>query len=87
MTREEAIKEAYGILVNKKQHEALQILIPELKENKDERIRETIVSIIKQYARICEKEGDPCLELNDCLTYLEKLKLEEQSEEDENKLH
>lgn len=38
MTREEAIKEAYGIPVNKKQHEALQILIPELKESEDERI-------------------------------------------------
>jgi len=74
MTREEAIKETYEIPVNEKQHKALQILIPELKESKDERIREKIVSIIEQYARICEKEGDPCLELNDCLIYLEKQK-------------
>lgn len=38
MTREEAIKEAYGIPVNKKQYEALQFLIPELKKSEDERI-------------------------------------------------
>ena len=44
MKREEAIKEAYGIPVNKKQHEALQILIPELAESEDERIRKAILS-------------------------------------------
>lgn len=40
----------------------------------DERIRKEIVFIVKQYGRICEKEGDPCCTINDCLAYLEKIK-------------
>lgn len=46
MTREEAIKEAYGIPVTKAQHEALQILIPELVENDDERIRKSLLEFL-----------------------------------------
>ena len=49
-------------------------IFPELRESEDERIRKEIVSIVKQYGRICEKEGDPCCTINDCLAYLEKQK-------------
>lgn len=43
MTREDAIKVAYGIPVTKAQHEALQFLIPELAESEDERIRQELI--------------------------------------------
>ena len=46
MTREQAIKEIYGIPANKKQHEALQILIPELKENEGERVRKALIDLV-----------------------------------------
>lgn len=46
MTREEAIKEAYGIPVTKAQHEALQFLIPELAESEDERIRKELLEYL-----------------------------------------
>ena len=46
----------------------------------DERIRKEIVFIVKQYGRICEKEGDPCCTINDCLAYLEKIKDTEYNE-------
>ena len=49
MTREEAIKEAYGIPVTKAQHEALQFLIPELCESEDERIAGAIRGIVSRY--------------------------------------
>ena len=48
MTREEAIKEVYGIAVTKAQHEALQILIPELAESEDERIRKALIHLISE---------------------------------------
>lgn len=56
--------------------EELESIFSELKESEDERIRKEIASIVKQYARICEKEGDPCEAslINDCLAYLEKQK-------------
>ena len=46
MTREQAIKEIYGIPANKKQHEALQILIPELKESEGERVRKALIDLV-----------------------------------------
>lgn len=76
MTREEAIKvikEAMPTLW-KETKDAIQTLIPELAESEDERIRKEIISIVKEYGRICEKEGDPCSTINDCLSYLENLK-------------
>ena len=71
MTREEAIKEAYGIPVNKKQHEALQILIPELKEKESEyeRIRKAIVRLIEDLQQ-SDKNFDG-VELTDMLAWLE----------------
>lgn len=59
-------------------------IIVKQKESEDERIRKKIISIIEQYGRICEKEGDPCLELNDCLAYLEKHTESTWTEEDES---
>ena len=52
----------------------LESVFPELAESEDERIRKEIISIVKEYGRICEKEGDPCCTINDCLAYLEKQK-------------
>lgn len=54
--------------------EYIDEIIPGLRESEDERIRKEIVFIVKQYGRICEKEGDPCCTINDCLAYLERLK-------------
>ena len=77
MTREEAIKVAYGIPVTKAQHEALQFLIPELAENEDEKIRKTLIDIVK---RACSKYGVQLTFTGDGLTeekilaYLEKQK-------------
>ena len=75
MTREEAIKEAYGIPVNKKQHEALQILIPELAESEDEKFQKYILKVCKE----CVEANDKGLELSmsttkKLLAYLEKQK-------------
>lgn len=54
----------------------MEEVFPVLAESEDERIRESIVSIIKQYARVCEKEGDPCEAslIDDALAYLEEQK-------------
>ena len=41
-------------------------------ESESERIRKEIIFIIKEYGRLCEKEGDPCCTINDCLDWLEK---------------
>ena len=49
MTREEAIKVAYGIPVTKAQHEALRFLIPELRESEGDRIRDAIKLAVSQY--------------------------------------
>lgn len=45
-------------------------------DSEDERIRKSIMSIISQYARMCEKEGDPCEAslIDDALAYLERQK-------------
>lgn len=54
--------------------EDIERAFPKLKESDDEMIRKEIISIVKEYGRICEKEGDPCCTINDCLAYLEKQK-------------
>ena len=75
MTREEAIKEAYGISVNKKQHEALQILIPELRESEDEdeRIRKYLIEELKAAKSVGElKFTIPQPTREECIAYLEK---------------
>lgn len=76
MTREEAIKELRGFIgqLTEGCQEVIKVLIPELRESEDERIRKNIVSIINQYSRICVKEGDSCDDINECLAWLEKQK-------------
>lgn len=83
MTREEAIKEAYGIPVNKKQHEALQILIPELAESEDERILNGLIASIKDQIR-CGGEYYFGMPLKDILDWLEKQKNKMTAEEYES---
>ena len=89
MTREEAIKVAYGIPVTKAQHEALQLLIPELRENEDERIRKKILAEYKERLTIesvayknpeCNKETVDYLEK--AIAYLEKQKEQNLSTEE-----
>jgi hypothetical protein len=76
MTREEAIKEAYGIPVTKAQHEALQFLIPELAENDDERIRKEIVNYFSQF----KENGLRGVDITKWIAYLEKQKEHEPEE-------
>lgn len=81
MTREEAIKEAYGIPVTKAQHEALQFLIPELRDSEDERIRK---KLLEYFTARKSEEGDIDeewygLSYEEIIAYLEKQK--EQTEE------
>ena len=52
----------------------LECVFPELRESEDERWRKKTIFIVKEYGRICEKVGDPCCTINDCLVYLEKQK-------------
>lgn len=73
MTKEEAIKVAYGIPVTKAQHEALQFLIPELRESEDEMIIEEIKFAVIQMPSERQDTKDRCL------AWLEKQK--EQKEE------
>lgn len=76
MTREEAIKEAYGIPVNKKQHEALQILIPELNVSGDERIRMALCDIVRDMPYMETELRAHGLTVEKTLAYLEKWKEE-----------
>lgn len=77
MTKEEAIKEAYGIPVNKKQHEALQILIPELAESEDERIRKAILSGLKYLETELGWDVVGDVDILDAYTWLENQKAAE----------
>ena len=45
---------------------------PELAESEDEMIRKECISIIKEYERICIKEGDACEVAPLCIAWLEK---------------
>lgn len=74
MTREEAIKEAYGIPVTKAQHEALQFLIPELAENDDERIRRALCDIVRDMPYMETELRAHGLTVERTLSYLEKQK-------------
>lgn len=74
MTKEEAIKEAYGIPVNKKQHEALQILIPELAESEDERIRKAILSGLEYLEKGLGWDAVGDVDILDARDWLEKQK-------------
>lgn len=74
MTREEAIKEAYGIPVTKAQHEALQFLIPELAENDDERIKRALCDIVRDMPYMETELRAHGLTVEKTLAYLEKQK-------------
>ena len=73
MTREEAIKEAYGIPVTKAQHEALQFLIPELAESEDERIRKWLLAQLQETRRN-EAIPSSVSSVAKAITWLEKQK-------------
>ena len=83
MTRKEAINKVYGMIGTAEQHEALEFLVPEVRELResyerqveDERIRKTLIHIVKG---ACDKygikyKGDEITE-EKLLAYLEKLK-------------
>ena len=78
MTREEAIKEAYGIPVTKAQHEALQILIPELEESEDERIRKALIHLISEQDGILTAING--ISVKNILAWLEKQKEQKPAE-------
>ena len=71
-----AVERAKNFIENGDQQEktVAESIFAGLIDTFDERIRKEIVFIVKQYGRICEKEGDPCCTINDCLAYLEKIK-------------
>ena len=54
----------------------MEIVFPELKESKDERIRKDIVFILNEYSHMSEEQGFLCNKsvINDALAYLEKQK-------------
>lgn len=93
MTREEAINIVRNIYQTDAEKEALQALIPELAESEDERIRKTLINIVKG---ACNKygikyKGDEITE-EKILAYLEKQKeqkpnKQEWSEEEKDKLN
>ena len=70
----------YYETANDTEKKLLGMLFPELKENKNERVRNEIVSIVEQYGRTCEKEGDPCHDISACLDWLERQKEKDSSE-------
>lgn len=79
MTREEAINTVRNIYQTDKEKEALSVLIPELRESEDERIRKEIVKYFEGYTG-----GDNIsLRFSQWIAYLEKQKENPWSEEDE----
>jgi hypothetical protein len=87
MEREEAIKIVKSHYSTNKQmlNEALEFLIPELKESEDEKIRKAVIEMIHDTPSIeCEENYNVCK--NDILAWLEKQgkkKPTEWSEDDE----
>lgn len=65
-------KEYYAKLGDSRLKREIEEIFPELRDIDDERIRKEIVSIVEQYGRICKKEGDPCLVINECIDWLER---------------
>ena len=74
MTREEAIKVAYGIPVTKAQHEALQFLIPELVVSEDERMCKAALEGIEYLERELYWDAIGDTDILDVKDYLEKQK-------------
>ena len=73
MTREEAIKvanEMHGWVKTDREKEALETLIPELRESDDERIRKAMVDYFSQY----KDDGLRGVDITPWIAYLENLK-------------
>ena len=97
MTREEAIKNiklfftGINIALSNKTKEALDVLIPELRESEDERTRKGLIEALKASKTVGELKfilPEPTRE--ECIAYLEKQKEQkpaEWSEEDEKMLN
>ena len=67
MTREEAIKIVSNIYQTDKEKEALGVLIPELTESEDERIRKSLIELVEQFMADERKEKT--------LAYLDALRI------------
>ena len=81
MTREEAIKIVRNIYQTDKEKEALETLIPELKESEDERIRKGLIEALKTSKTVGELKfilPEPTRE--ECIAYLEKQKEQKPAE-------
>lgn len=72
MTREEAIRRIKAWNLDSDDREVLAVIIPELAESEDERIRKAIVGLIEELQRSDKYFAG--VELTDMLTYLEKQK-------------
>ena len=75
MTREEAIKVVRNIYQTDAEKEALETLIPELKESEDERIRKGLIEALKTSKTVGELKfilPEPTRE--ECIAWLEKQK-------------
>lgn len=86
MTREEAIRIlASSCIPGSKQTEALETLIPELRESEDERMLRLITEGFKNYSRSASKWNN--CPVDEIIAWLEKQKPAEWSEEDVKRLY
>jgi hypothetical protein len=60
MTREEAINVINGWILADRDREALETILPEIKENEGKRIKEQIIYAINQL-HICNETKDKCI--------------------------
>ena len=78
MTREEAInKVRWGLMslaINKDVRDAFEMLIPELRESEDEKIRKKCIELIKRVIPSGDSQSQESKEILDCIVYLEKQK-------------
>ena len=84
MTREEAIKKIKEEMPTlwKETKEAIQVLIPELAENEEGRIRKEIIELLNQY----KEDGLRGVGITPWIDYPEKLKENTWSEDDDAKV-
>ena len=88
MTRKEAIGKVFGMIGTAEQHEALEFLVPEVRElresydkqQEDEKIRKSLIKNFKNYYEMYDKScgepkwGSDSLAVKDILAYLKKQK-------------
>lgn len=74
MTREEAINTVRNIYQTDKEKEALEILIPELAESEDERVRKHIIAYLRNELHNIKQLTPTTTEMERWLAYLEKQK-------------